>query len=225
VFDIESESPPPPKVATNDPNYKKAHIRSLLLAEVGLMFSIPAQITARSSYRSRQQCVIRVIEPPHAIKFFADEHCTGIEIHQRLKDHYGESAMSRSEVYRWIRDIKQGRMDLETISSPGQTPGEGLSEVMRHKIEADPHLSARKIAHSLGIAPSTVCHHLRYVLGMKCCHLGWIPHTLTEAQKVAREHAQNPHKSCSLKCSFSFHRGRVMAVICLSRPNHMDTLS
>jgi hypothetical protein len=112
-----------------------------------------------------------MMEQRHAIKFCADEHCTGIEIHQRLKDHYRESAMFRSEVYRWIRDIKEGRMELETISGPGKTPGEHLSEVMRHKIKADRHLSARKIAHSLGIAPSTGCRHLRYVLGMKCCHL------------------------------------------------------
>jgi hypothetical protein len=47
-----------------------------------------------------------MIEQRDAIKFFADEHCTAIEIHQRLKDHYGESAMSRREVYRWIRDTK-----------------------------------------------------------------------------------------------------------------------
>jgi hypothetical protein len=46
VFDIESESRPPPKVATNDPTYKKAHVRSLLLAELRVIFSMPAQITA-----------------------------------------------------------------------------------------------------------------------------------------------------------------------------------
>jgi hypothetical protein len=41
-----------------------------------------------------------MIEQRYVIKFFADEGCTGIGIHQRLKDHYGEGAMSRSEVYR-----------------------------------------------------------------------------------------------------------------------------
>jgi hypothetical protein len=206
VFDIESESRSPEKIAPNDPNYKKADIRSLLLAEVRLLFSMPAQITARSFYRSRQKCFIRMIEQRHAIKFFADEHCTKIEIHQRLKDHHGESAMSPGEVYRWIMDIKQRRMDLETISSPGKTPGEGLSEVMRHRIEAGPHLSARKIAHSLGIATSTVCHHLRYVLGRKCYHLRWIPHTLTGTQKVAREQvARNMLKILASHAASNFH--------------------
>jgi hypothetical protein len=47
-----------------------------------------------------------MIEQNCVIKLFAGEGCTGIEMHQRLKDHYADSAMSRSDVYRWIRDIK-----------------------------------------------------------------------------------------------------------------------
>jgi hypothetical protein len=57
-------------------------------------------------------------------------------------------------------------MDLEMISSPGRTRDEGLSEVIRHRIEANHHLSAHKIDHSLGTATSIVCHRLQYVLGM-----------------------------------------------------------
>jgi hypothetical protein len=97
-------------------------------------------------------------------------------------------------------------MDLETFSSPGKTPGEGLSDVNRHRIEADPHLATRKIAHSLGIATSSVCHHLRYVLGMKSCHLRWIPHTLTGAQKVAREQvAENMLEILASHAASNFH--------------------
>jgi hypothetical protein len=50
-----------------------------------------------------------MIEQCDVIKFFADKGRAEIEIYQRLKDHYGDSAMSRREVYRWIRDIKEGR--------------------------------------------------------------------------------------------------------------------
>jgi hypothetical protein len=49
-----------------------------------------------------------MIEQRYVFKFFGDEGGTGIEIHRRLKDHYGESALSSSEVYRWIREIKVG---------------------------------------------------------------------------------------------------------------------
>jgi hypothetical protein len=92
-------------------------------------------------------------------------------------------------VYRWVREIKGGRIDLETISSPGRTADEGLADVIRKRIDEDPHLSTRKIAKSLsrGIATSTVCHYLRHVIGIKCCHLRWIPDTLTVAEKVERQ--------------------------------------
>jgi hypothetical protein len=56
-----------------------------------------------------------MIEQRHAIKFFADEGCPGIEIHQRLKDHDGEGAMSRNEVYRWIRDSKGGERTSKSL--------------------------------------------------------------------------------------------------------------
>jgi hypothetical protein len=60
--------------------------------------------------------------------------------------------MSRSEVSKWVRDIKGGRTDLETISSSGRTPDEGLADVIQKRIDEDPHLSARKIAESLSWA-------------------------------------------------------------------------
>jgi hypothetical protein len=167
-----------------------------------------------------------MIEQRYVIKFFADEGCTGVETHKRLKDHYGEGAMSRSEVYRWIRDIKGVRTDLETIGSPGRTPDEGLSEVIRHRIEADPHISARKIAHSLGIATSTVCHHLRYVLGMKCYHLRWIPHTLTVGQKVARELvAKNRLEILAAHAASNFHFLFTGDESWLSYADHVRTMS
>jgi hypothetical protein len=107
VFDIDSESRSPPRVAINDQNCKKPHIHSLFLVEVRLMFSMPAQITARSSHRSRQRSFIHMTEQRHVTKFFGGESLTGIEIHQHLIDHYGNSAISRSEVCRRVRDIKR----------------------------------------------------------------------------------------------------------------------
>jgi hypothetical protein len=128
-----------------------------------------------------------MIEQRYVIKFLPEEGDIGIEIHRRLTEYYRDRAMSQSEVYRWVRDIKGGRTDLETISSPGRTPDEGPTNVIRKRIDGDPHLSAHKTAQSLGIAPSIVCHCLRHVIGTKCCHLRWIPHTLAVHQKVERE--------------------------------------
>jgi hypothetical protein len=51
-----------------------------------------------------------MIEQRYVIKFFADESWTGIEIHQRLTDHHGDSAISQ-------RHQGKGRTDVETIST------------------------------------------------------------------------------------------------------------
>jgi hypothetical protein len=135
----------------------------------------PARITCRAFYRSRKKWESQMIEQRYVIKFVAEEGDTGIQVHHRLMEHYGNRAMSRSEGYRWIRHIKGGRTDLETLPSPGWTPNEGLADVIRCRIEEDSNFSVRKIAHSRDIVTSTVCHYLQNVLGMKCCHVRWIP--------------------------------------------------
>jgi hypothetical protein len=132
-----------------------------------------------------------MIEQRQIIKFLLEEGDTGTEIHRGLMEYYRDRAMFRTEVYQWVRDIKGGRNDLETISSPGWTPDEGQADLIRKTIDEDPHLSARKIAQSLSlgsaIATSIVCDYLRHVIGMKCCHLRWIPQRLTVAQQVERQ--------------------------------------
>jgi hypothetical protein len=37
-----------------------------------------------------------MIEQAYVTTLFADEGCTGMEMHQRLKDHYGDNAISRT---------------------------------------------------------------------------------------------------------------------------------
>jgi hypothetical protein len=145
--------------------------------------------------------------------------------------------MSWSEVHRWVTDVKGGRTVLETISSPGRTrtPDEELADVIRKRIDEDPHLSACKIGQSLSlgitIAASTVCHYRRHVIGMKCCHLRRIPHTLTVARKVERQDLAKHmleilarHRVVPFIFVFLFS-GRVVAAPRISRSYDVDTLS
>jgi histone-lysine N-methyltransferase SETMAR len=87
-------------------------------------------------------------------------------------------------VYFWINEVQRGRTDLHIIANPEREPGEGLTAAVAGKLEADPHISARKLAQSPGIADSTVCRYLTEVLVMKYRHLRWVPPTLTHAQRV-----------------------------------------
>jgi AraC-like DNA-binding protein len=122
----------------------------------------------------------------YVIKSFADEGMSDVQIVKRLRQHYEEGAVSRAQVYFWINGVKRGRMDLNTIASPGTEPDESLASIIAGKLDADPHFSAGKLAQSLGISASTICRYLTEVLGMKSRHLHWVPHTLTCAQKLMR---------------------------------------
>jgi hypothetical protein len=50
-----------------------------------------------------------------------------------------------------MNEVKRGRTDLDTTVNPGTEPDERLAAVLAGKLDADPHLSARKLAHSLGL--------------------------------------------------------------------------
>jgi hypothetical protein len=124
------------------------------------------------------------VEQRYVIKFFSDEITPGVQIVARLRQHYGEGAVSRTQMYFWINEVKRGRTDLNTIGSREREADEGFLAVIAGKLDADPRLSASKLAHSLGIAASSVRRFLAEVLGMKCWYLRWVLHTVTPAQNV-----------------------------------------
>jgi hypothetical protein len=82
------------------------------------------------------------VEQRYVIKFLTDEAMPAVEIISCLGDHYGEDALSRTQIYFLINEIKRGRTDLNNIASPGREPDEGLAGVIAAKLGADPHLSA-----------------------------------------------------------------------------------
>jgi hypothetical protein len=146
------------------------------------------------------------VEQRYVIKFFTDQGMQGMEIIRRINEHYGDNALSRSTIYSWIAEVKRGRTDLSNIGSPGRTPDEGLAGVIATRHERDPHLSARKLAQSLGIAASTVCHYLSDVLGMKCFQMRWVPHTLSALQKAKRaEYSRDMLHTLATHESTGFH--------------------
>jgi hypothetical protein len=99
-------------------------------------------------------------------KFFPDEGMPGVKIVAPLRHHDGECVLSRAQVYFWIYEVKRGRTDLMTITSPGKELDEGLAAVITGKLDASLRFSTRKFAQSLEIAASTVCRYLTEVLGM-----------------------------------------------------------
>jgi hypothetical protein len=89
-----------------------------------------------------------MVQQHEVIKSLLEEGDAVIEIDLRLMQHCRDRAISRSEVYPWVIDIKGGRIDLEMVSSPGWMPDQGLTDADGiKKIPGAPALSARKRRH------------------------------------------------------------------------------
>jgi hypothetical protein len=129
---------------------------------------------------------IMELEQRYVMNFFFNDGMSGVQIVGRLRQHSEEDTLSRTQVYFWNNEAKRGRTDLNRITGPGREPDESFAAAIAGKLDADPHFSARKLAQSLGIAASTACLYLTEVLGMKCWHLLWVPHTKTRDHKLIR---------------------------------------
>jgi hypothetical protein len=114
---------------------------------------------------------IMKVEQRSVIKFFSDEGMPGVQIVARLRQHYGEGALSRTQMYFWVNEVKRGTTDLNINARPGRGPDEGITAVIAGKLDTDPHFLTRKLAQSMEIAVSTVYRYLTEILGMKRWHL------------------------------------------------------
>jgi hypothetical protein len=65
----------------------------------------------------------------------------------------------------WITEERRGIVDLNIIASPERKLDESLAAVIVGKLDTKPHLAARKLAQSLGIAAYPVCGYLTEAWG------------------------------------------------------------
>jgi hypothetical protein len=120
-------------------------------------------------------------------KFFVEEIMNGVEIIDRLNEHYVRDAIQRTQVYHWIKEVKSGRKDPSNILLLRRAPNEGPDDCIEKALKEDPRLSRRKIAEASDNRSTTVRNDLTKYLGMKCYHMRCVPHTLTVAQKLKRK--------------------------------------
>jgi hypothetical protein len=77
-------------------------------------------------------------------RFFSDESMGPLEIVQWVKKYDGKKALSWTQVYYWITEVKLGRTDLANLVSLGMAPDESLTIAIANKIERDPHLTSSR---------------------------------------------------------------------------------
>jgi hypothetical protein len=105
------------------------------------------------------------------IKFFVEERMKEVKIIDRLNKHDGWDALQRTQVHRWIKEVKSGRKDLPKVRPLGRAPDERPGDCIGKTLREDPHLSTRRLVKPLNINSATGRNYLTKPLGMKCYHL------------------------------------------------------
>lgn len=111
---------------------------------------------------------------------------TAASIHKRLVEVFGNNAPKYSTVTKKIRKMSFSSNHF-TNKEKGGKPLDFYSLAKVEKCIKDfPNSSIRNITQETGVPIATVHRYLTKVLCYKCMHLRWIPHTLTESDKITR---------------------------------------
>ena len=102
----------------------------------------------------------------------------------RINSVWDQAATSERAAQRWFKKFREGDISLDNSGDRGADP-QVDDEVLRELVEANPRVTIREIAYDLGVKPSTVSRHLKKIGKVKKLDK-WVPHELTESQKMHR---------------------------------------
>lgn len=106
------------------------------------------------------------------------------EAAEHLRLAYGDKALGLSTCQKWFSRFRSGDYSLEDLPRKGR-PVEVDNDRLREQIESDPKQSCEDLAIDFECDPSTIWKHLRQI--GKTYRAGvWVPHELTEDQRLNR---------------------------------------
>lgn len=126
------------------------------------------------------------IEQRYVISFLHRKSLKANEITEILEKTYGSGAYKIDAVRYWLREITLGRTNFHENETYSKGKDNEITIAIQCMIEKDPLSSARHIARTLGISPTTVIDRLHNDLHMKCYLTRWVPHHLSLEQKKNR---------------------------------------
>jgi hypothetical protein len=126
----------------------------------------------------RLQFFIQRMEDDQSViaRFLCKERVSPEDIHVRLEAQFGDITYSERSARRWCQYVRQRREDLHDAVRSGKPPIDFLDIRILSLPNEQPFHSAYSIVETLYISHSIILSHLRESLGMKNCHLRWIPH-------------------------------------------------
>jgi len=120
------------------------------------------------------------------IKFLSVSGRTNREIHDEVAMTCGEGVVSLRTIQRWVARFKENDLSVEDRPRTGRPREEIDIGIIEDLLEDDPHISAREIARRLAIHKNRVVDILKNQLQMTKVRARWIPHKLTDSQKISR---------------------------------------
>jgi histone-lysine N-methyltransferase SETMAR len=114
---------------------------------------------------------------------------SAIECFQEIRSNHGPLTPEARTIRQWYLERKRGTFCIKHDHPPGRTLELSITERIRNFIRDFPKASTHFIADVLHLDMRTVKNQLLHQLHMVKKSVRWIPHMLTEAQKVRRMEA------------------------------------
>ncbi|XP_067931017.1 protein GVQW3-like [Watersipora subatra] len=130
-----------------------------------------------SDSRVKQRC---------AIKFCVKLRHSATETYSKIQQAYGDTALSRAQVFRWLKAFSDGRNSAKDDIRPGRPSSvhnDANVERIKELVCSDHCLSVKMIAEQLQLNPVTVHQILTVDLEMKKISAKFVPKNLTFKQK------------------------------------------
>ena len=118
--------------------------------------------------------------------FLSLQNKDGKTIYEEMKKTLGDVCVSYSTINKYIRDFKYGFKSNRANNQHKVTEPDVNDLKILEVLDEYPFSSCRSIAKILGIPLSTVYYRLTHRLGFQNVHLKWVPHTLSDENKLMR---------------------------------------
>ena len=130
-----------------------------------------------------------VEEQRAVIRFLWSEGVSGAEIHRRLATQYGDSALPRANVYKWMEQFKNGRTSVihhEGAGRPSTSTTEENIQQAQKIIMDNRRVKIDDVAYVLQISHGSAYQIIHDVLGYHKICARWVPRQLTAEHKRKR---------------------------------------